>query len=186
MDELKKALDAVSQARLDLARAVTAARAEGRTWADIGKELNMTRQAAFKRFGEPVDPESGEQIVPRSIRGLSERTEEVFALIAAGDYDGLELLMHPQAARELPAPVIADTWRAVLSEVGNLGSCTETRLELPGGAPLDEDDRIIGTVIGATVLDCEAGRVRGRVAFDEESRVVGLLLVPLDHGPLPF
>lgn len=186
MDELRRALEAVADARAELAAAVRTARAQGRTWADIGKELNMSRQAAFKRFGEPVDPHDGNPIVARTIADLKERTEKVLALIAAGQYDDLELMMHPQTAQELPTSLIADTWRSVLSEVGSLERCVNTALELPGGTPLADDDQILGTVVGATMLECEAGRLRGRVAFDEQSRVVGLLIVPVDHGPLPF
>lgn len=186
MDELQDAQEGVERARVKLQQAVTDARAQGRTWADIGKELEMSRQAAFKRFGKPVDPENGEHITPRSVRGLQERTEKVFTLIAGGSYDDLGLLMNAQTAQELPAPPIADTWRSALSEVGALQCCSDSGLELPGGAPLDEDEQIIGTVIGTTTLECEAGQLRGRVAFDERSQVVGLLIVPLDHGRLPF
>ena len=146
----------------------------------------MSRQAAFKRFGEPVNPATGERIVARSITSLRERTEKVFALIAASEYDDLGLFMHPQTAQELSAELIADTWRSALSEVGTLEHCVDTSLELPGGAPLADDEQIIGTVVGSTILECEAGRLQGRVAFDEQSRVVGLLIVPVDYEPLPF
>ena len=186
MDELRSAHQAVEQARADLQRAVTDARAQGRTWADIGKELDMTRQAAFKRFGKPVDPENGEHITPRSMEGLRELTEKVFALISDGNYEDLGPLVNEQTAQELPAALIADTWRSVLTEVGVLQGCRGTGLELPGGSPLDEDEQIIGTVVGNTILECEAGQLRGRVAFNEQSQVVGLLIIPLDHGPLPF
>lgn len=177
MDELRRAQQAVEQARVTLQQAVTDARAEGRTWADIGKELHMTRQAAFKRFGKPIDPENGEHIAPRSIEGLRERTDKVFTLISDGNYDDLGLMMNEQTAQELPAALIADTWRSVLTEIGALQCCSGTGLELPGGSPLNEDEQIIGTVIGSTVLACEAGQLRGRVAFDEQSQVVGLLMV---------
>lgn len=146
----------------------------------------MTRQAAFKRFGEPVDPENGETIGARTADGVRQRTEQVFGLIAAGDYDGLSPLMHPQTAEELPAALIADTWRAVLSEVGTLEHCLDTHVELPGGALLADDEEIIGVVVGVTVLDCEAGQLAGRVAFDDQLQVVGLLMVPLDQKRLPF
>lgn len=39
-----------------LARSVTAARASGASWALIGAELGMTRQAAQQRFGSSADP----------------------------------------------------------------------------------------------------------------------------------
>lgn len=37
-----------------------------------------------------------------------------------------------------------------------------------------------------TTLECEAGTWVGRVAVDTDRRVVGLLVVPPDHGDLAF
>src|ERR1700685_1388596 len=41
---------------------VDRARAAGHTWQDIGDALGTTRQAAFQRFGRPIDPRTGEQM----------------------------------------------------------------------------------------------------------------------------
>jgi hypothetical protein len=38
---------------------VDLARAGGRTWQELGDVLGVTRQAAFQRFGHPVDPRTG-------------------------------------------------------------------------------------------------------------------------------
>ena len=146
----------------------------------------MTRQAAFKRFGKPVDPATGKTLQTRGIDQVRERTEQVFALIAAGDYEGLAEILHPATAQELSPELIAETWRRVLGDVGELQQCRDTRVELPGGEVIADDDRVIGTVIGATTLECEAGVAVGRVALDEDAKVVGILLLPENHGPLPF
>jgi hypothetical protein len=42
-----------------LREAVQAARRAGHTWAEIGDLLGTTRQAAFQRFGRPLDPRTG-------------------------------------------------------------------------------------------------------------------------------
>ncbi|MCK6067034.1 MULTISPECIES: hypothetical protein [Microbacterium] len=187
MDEIREAQDAVRVARERLEAAVDAARAAGRTWADIGKELGMTRQAAFKRFGKPVDPVGGEPLVRRGVADVRTLTEHVFTLIATGDHAGLSQAMHPVTARELPAETIAETWRTVLGEVGALQGFQNTRVEVPGGGEvLTDDDAVVGTVVGATTLVCEAGEISGRVAVDDQGLVVGILLVPTDHAPLPF
>jgi hypothetical protein len=34
-------------------------RSAGQTWKGIGQTLGTTRQAAFQRFGHPVDPSTG-------------------------------------------------------------------------------------------------------------------------------
>jgi hypothetical protein len=186
MDEIRAAQDAVHAARRQLEAAVDAARAAGRTWADIGKELGMTRQAAFKRFGRPVDPVGGEPLARRGVADVRTITEHVFTLIATGDYDGLAAVMHPVTVRELPSDRVAETWRTVLGEVGALQSFRDTRVEMPGGAALSDDDEVVGTVVGATTLVCEAGEMIGRVAVNEDGLVVGILIVPEGYAPLPF
>ena len=40
---------------------VRRARDEGRTWAEIGQALNVTRQAAFQRFGGGQTPDTGDE-----------------------------------------------------------------------------------------------------------------------------
>jgi hypothetical protein len=39
--------------------AVQQARRAGHTWAELGELLGTTRQAAFQRFGRPLDPRTG-------------------------------------------------------------------------------------------------------------------------------
>ena len=94
--------------------------------------------------------------------------------------------MHPDVRSELPESLIADTWARVLGEVGAKESYADTHVVMPAGERIDEDEQLLGTVVGVTTLRCEAGELMGRVAVDDQRRVVGLLMVPLDHGPLPF
>lgn len=188
MDDLKLAQDSIEQAREQLRAAVREARRQGRTWADIGDALGMTRQAAFKRFGETTNPATGRTMtgVPMSIDRTRRLTEQVFDLISSGDYAELSQLMHPDVRDELSESRIAATWARVLSEIGAKESYADTHVALPGGERINEDEQLLGTVVGVTTLHCEAGELMGRVAIDDERRVVGLLIVPLDHGPLPF
>src|ERR1700683_411398 len=51
--ELSAAADAALQAAVDRARAA------GQSWREIGDVLGTSRQAAFQRFGHPVDPRTG-------------------------------------------------------------------------------------------------------------------------------
>ena len=51
----------------DILRAlVRQARAEGRTWAEIGEVLQVTRQAAFQRFGAPAGGAGDRHWIPPS------------------------------------------------------------------------------------------------------------------------
>ena len=186
MTTIRAAQDALEAARHALDAAVQAARAQGRTWAEIGEELDMTRQAAFKRFGRPVDPSTGEGLPRRGITDVAGITERVFRLIAAADFTGLRTVLNPAVADELNRKTIAPVWHQVLAEIGSLQRFSGSRVELPSGEMVGSDEQVIGTVICELTLECEAGNVLGRVAVDEESLVTGILLFPEEHGPLPF
>ncbi|MEV5574955.1 hypothetical protein AB0L06_33375 [Spirillospora sp. NPDC052269] len=49
------AAEAVRRADDHLRGTVGTARSSGRTWQEIGDVLGITRQAAFQRFGRPID-----------------------------------------------------------------------------------------------------------------------------------
>lgn len=59
VDTDHSALALAAQADTVIASAVATARDNGFTWQDIGTLLGTTRQAAFQRFGRPLDPRSG-------------------------------------------------------------------------------------------------------------------------------
>jgi hypothetical protein len=46
--------------------AVQRAREAGRTWAEVGEVLGISRQAAFQRFGKPADPRTGQRWAAKS------------------------------------------------------------------------------------------------------------------------
>ena len=54
--DLSAAAEAALQATIDRARAA------GQSWREIGNVLGTSRQAAFQRFGHPVDPGTGETV----------------------------------------------------------------------------------------------------------------------------
>jgi hypothetical protein len=176
---------AAERAQDELHAAAAAARAAGHTWAEIGAALGTTRQAAFKRFGAPLDPRDGRPTTPSPTDGLDLATEELFRRLDAGDYDHLRALMPDEVAAALTRDLVLGTWAAAVREAGRLERCEATRLELPDGSPVEEGVPVLGAVVAATGLVCEAGSWLGRVAWDE-ARVVGLLVVPPGTSGLPF
>ena len=146
----------------------------------------MSRQAAYKRFGEATNPSTREPVHKHTAQQVQEMTEQVFRLIAVGELEQLQELLHPQAREQLSEELIAETWAGVLAEVGALDSLDETRVETPDGDVIGPDEEVMGSLIGQTTLRCEAGEYLGRVAVDEQLRVVGLLIVEPGSGPLPF
>lgn len=55
-----------------LAAAVHRARERGRTWQEIGEALGVSRQAAFQRYGKPIDPRTGEAMNTTALPGADE------------------------------------------------------------------------------------------------------------------
>ncbi|MEM9613676.1 MAG: hypothetical protein AAF962_24065 [Actinomycetota bacterium] len=186
MEEIVRAHQQVVASKAALQEAVTAARRQGHTWQEIGDALHMSRQAAFKRFGKPTQPKEPKPVEAQSVAPVLDITERAFDLVATADYDQLHRLMTPATSEALTADLIAATWSGVLAEVGQLESCDNTHVELPDGTPLDPDEEVLGSVVAATTLRCEAGELLGRIAFDADRKIIGVLIVPEDHGELPF
>ena len=186
LDGVRLAQLAVTAARADLQSAVDRAHADGASWAAIGATLGISRQAAFKRFGHPLDPRTGRQMTQNDLTPLIGLTERVFALVDAGDHATLRTLMTDEAAHELTRELVLDTWAQVVSESGNLDRCRDTRLESLDGTVLDPDEAALGSVVAQTTIVCAAGEWWGRVAFDPDQLVVGLLVVPVGATGLPF
>ncbi len=186
LEEVRRAQRAVTAARVELRSAVDRAHADGASWAAIGAVLGISRQAAFKRFGRPRDPRTGDEMNPTDLTPLFALTERVFTLVDAGDYVTLRELMGEEAARDLTRGLVLDTWAGVVSESGNLTGCCDTRLESLDGTVLAPSESTLGPVVAQTTIVCAAGEWWGRVAFDPDQRVIGLLVVPVGATNLAF
>src|SRR6266700_755484 len=68
--ELSAAATAAMQAAVDRARVA------GHSWREIGDVLDTTRQAAFQRFGRPVDPRTNRPMNRQTLPGTEERAIE--------------------------------------------------------------------------------------------------------------
>lgn len=180
------ARDQLDTARRNLRETVETARRDY-TWAEIGRVLGMSRQAAFKRFGSARDPRTGEPLQAGvKATDVAARTEQVFRLVDSGDYGSLAAMLTADAAAVLTRGRVLDTWAQAVADTGNLVSCRGTGVELPDGSALPSGEQATGTLVGHTIIDCEAGQWVGRVAFNADGLVTGLLIVPMQHGELPF
>jgi DNA-directed RNA polymerase specialized sigma24 family protein len=71
-DRLARARKQTEKADQALRAAVTQARRDGASWADVGRVLGITRQTAQQRFGRarvPLDPEPTPPPVTRPVQG---------------------------------------------------------------------------------------------------------------------
>lgn len=185
LDGVRSAITALHLAERHLTDAVHGARGGGASWAAIGEVLGVSRQAAFKRFGTPRDPRTGELVAPTETSSVVASTEQVFALLDAGRYDDLRELMPDDVARVLTRDVLLGVWARAVADTGNLVRCEGTTLELPGGEAVP-DGPVLGTVVGVTTLVCEAGEWQGRAALGQGGQLLGLLVAPPGADRLPF
>jgi hypothetical protein len=160
----ERARDAEEALRL----AVERARQRGHTWQEIGEVLGTSRQAAFQRFGRPVDPRTGEDmaVVP-GLPGAPEKAVALFADLVAGRWAEVRRDFDPRLAAGLSTGDLVEVWAQAVGMVGAYERMGEP-ITLRAGAH---------TVVNVP-LHCEAGTVTGRVAFDDDGRVGGLFLLP--------
>lgn len=159
--ELAEALDTALQAAVDRARAA------GRTWREIGDALGTTRQAAFQRFGRPVDPRTGEPMTSETLPGAADKAVELLVAITEGRWADVRHDFDDRMRAAVDADHLAKVWASVVASIGAYEGMGE-----PFTHPVGPH-----TVVD-TPLRCEAGEVTGRVVYDSDGRVAGLWLRP--------
>jgi hypothetical protein len=150
-----------------LQEAVDRARAAGHSWREIGDVLDTTRQAAFQRFGRPVDPRTGKPMLRAVPRGTADRAIGLFADIVESRWEAATKDFTPQMLEHVDAGRIADAYAQTVSMVGSF-----ERMGEPVAYPV---------ALGASVdipLYFEAGECTGQVTFDRDGKVIGLFIRP--------
>ena len=164
---MRTARDLAALANAALQEAVDRARATGYSWKEIGDVLETSRQAAFQRFGRPVDPRTGEPMSRAVLPGAADRSIEIFAAIVAGEWEAAREGFGRKMLDGLSATMLADGWARTASLVGRYEGMGE-----PATRAVGEN-----TVVDIP-LHFEAGEAIGRVTFDADGKVVGLFIRP--------
>ncbi|HUK78218.1 MAG TPA: DUF3887 domain-containing protein [Thermoleophilia bacterium] len=147
---------------------VRRARAEGRTWAEIGEVLNVTRQAAFQRFGGGQAPGTGEgSLQPMADAGP--KAIRVLELLLARSWDELWATFDERVTRAASIEIFTSTLDKVQADFGAF---------VAFGAPACS---VVGdyTVVNVPIA-CDRGDGVGRVSFNADEQVAGLFLLPAD------
>src|ERR1700735_2534081 len=113
--ELSAATNAARQAAVDRARAA------GHSWRRIGDVLGTSRQAAFQRFGRPVDPRTGEPMTRAVPPGLAERAVAIFVAQAEGRWEDVLGDLNEAMRDKLDADQMAAGWGHTVAVVGSRG-----------------------------------------------------------------
>jgi Protein of unknown function (DUF3887) len=163
-------LDAVGAARELVGRgedamreAVQRARAAGATWQEIGDVLGASRQAAFQRFGRPIDPRTGAPMAPPAVPDAAERAVALFIDVLEGRWEAARQDFDATLSTALTAAKIADVTAQVAGLVGAYRRMGEPFVHQAGDYTLVR-----------LPLHFEAGDMAGQVAFDRTGKVAGL------------
>ncbi|MGH3228788.1 MAG: DUF3887 domain-containing protein [Streptosporangiaceae bacterium] len=150
-----------------MAAAVDRARGAGQSWRDIGEALGTTRQAAFQRFGRPVDPRTGHPMSRDIPPDAADRAAAIFACHDQGRWqDILDELDDTMRARHDPA-ILSRGWATMAAMFGRLERIGEPSARRAG------DDTIVDVP-----LHFEAGDAKGIVRFSGDRRIAGMGIRP--------
>jgi hypothetical protein len=169
LDLVQRANEADAAAGQVLRLCVQQSRDAGRTWQEIGDLLGVTRQAAFQRFGKPIDPRTGEPM-DKTVH-MTDAAERAAAIVT----DVLDGRMD-EARKSFDAEVLA----AFTDEVR--GNALATVAGLVGAFEgFGDGDPFIRRIGDYTVVDIpmryEAGDMKARVSFDADEKVAGLYIL---------
>jgi hypothetical protein len=163
-----EALAAVRGAEERLRDAVDAARSSGRTWAEIGDVLGTSRQAAFQRFGRPIDPRTGapmSDIWP----GAADAAVQLIVDLSEGNWHQVRQHFDTKVAEALPDDdAVAGIWAALAGQFGRY----EQRMGEPFARQMGDY-----TVVDIP-LEFEVGEQIGRVSFHRDGQVAGIFVLP--------
>ena len=90
-------MSATSAAALRLS--IERAREAGRTWQELGDVLGVSRQAAFQRFGHPVDPRTGQAMSDAMLPGAADKATELMINWIEERYDDVMPELNELTAR---------------------------------------------------------------------------------------
>lgn len=169
LDLVRRAQDVDVLAGQVLRLCVQQCRDAGHTWQEIGDLLGVTRQAAFQRFGKPIDPRTGEPM-DKTVRmtDAAERAVKIVTDVLEGRMD--------QARPSFNAEVLA----AFTDEVR--GNALATVAGLVGAFEgFGQAEPFVRRIGDHTVVDIplcyEAGDMKARVAFDADEKVAGIFIL---------
>jgi Protein of unknown function (DUF3887) len=167
LEALTATRDLAAAAGEALQQAVDRARAAGHSWREIGDVVGTTRQAAFQRFGHPIDPRTGAPMSTAIAPGTADRAVTILASLAEGRWEEARRDFNAKMSEGLDARRLADSWARMASQVGGYEGM---------GEPFAH--RVADNTVVEIPLRFEAGEATFRVVYDEDDKVTGLWLRP--------
>jgi hypothetical protein len=160
-------LDTLAERLLKLC--VQQCRDAGHTWQEIGDLLGVTRQAAFQRFGKPIDPRTG-QPMDKTVRmaDAAEIATQIVTDVLGGRMDEARRSFNAQVLEAFTDEVRTN---ALVTVAGLVGAFEGFGV----GEPFVR--RIGDHTVVDIPLRYEAGDMKARVAFDTDEKVAGIFIL---------
>ncbi|MEH3131717.1 MAG: DUF3887 domain-containing protein [Mycolicibacterium neoaurum] len=152
-----------------LVAAVQQARAAGHTWQQVGDVLGITRQAAFQRFGKPIDPRTGEAMNTTPLPQATELTLAIIDDLANARWADVSARFDETMRDRLTDAGLAEGWVHIVGLVGSY----------EGHGDIDAV-RAGDFTTTNTRLQFEAGEYIARITFRDDQTVAGLFLLTPD------
>jgi hypothetical protein len=159
--DLAAAADAALQAAVDRARSA------GQSWREIGDVLGTSRQAAFQRFGHPVDPRTGTPMSRDVPAGTADRAVTIFCWHNEGRWAEIIAQMDENMRARHDPDLMAGAWARLAGMFGRLERIGEPLASRTG------DDTLV-----EMPLQFEAGDARGIVRFSQNGQIAGMGIRP--------
>ncbi len=142
---------------------VQQARQNGATWQIIGDALGVSRQAAFQRYGKPIDPRTGEPMNTTPLPGAAELATSVIGDLVSGNWSRVTEQLDPTMRDALPEDALAAAWAHIVGLAG--------AFESHGEPDITRADVV---TITNTPLNLEAGDYTVRISFRDDRTIAGL------------
>lgn len=170
MVAVSEALRMARDAEAELRQAVDAARRAGHTWQELGDLLGTSRQAAFQRFGRPIDPRTGTPMADPALPDAGRRAEDLVVAIIECRWSDVRRDFDETMLGAIDEDQLGAVWAQVAALVG--------RYERMGGPVA----RAMGDYTLVEVpLFFEAGEQTVQVTYHADGQVAGLWIRPPNH-----
>jgi len=169
LDLVRRAQDLDDLSEQVLRLCVQQSRDAGHTWQEIGDLLGVTRQAAFQRFGKPIDPRTGEPMDKTvHMTDAAERAVTVATDVLENRMDDARPSFNAEVLAAFTDEVRGDAMATVAGLVGAFEG-------------FGQGEPFVRRVGDYTVVDIplryEAGDMKARVAFDAGEKVAGFFIL---------
>src|SRR5690242_9878615 len=119
LDVVRRAQQVDNLAEQVLKLCVQQSRDAGHTWQELGDLLGVTRQAAFQRFGKPIDPRTGEPMDKTvHMSDAAERAITITSAVLDGRMDEARQSFNTEVLEAFTDEVRADGLATVTGLVG--------------------------------------------------------------------